>query len=260
MMIVFSDLDGTLLDHQTYDWQPARPALEQLQELGYPVVLVSSKTLPELAELQQQMGLVHPVVAENGAAIHVPDGYFSEDAVANWESPARAALQAAYEEVQQAAGYDCQAFYELGVSGIVRETGLTEERARLANERAGSEPILWRDSDTNRAAFEASMQARGLRCVQGGRFLHLMGDTGKEDAVGQLMRAYALKWCNEELISVSLGDAPNDLGMLAATDIAVIIPGKHQHPMHVTANNRVIRPDSPGPAGWNEAMMSLLSE
>ena len=65
MLIVFSDLDGSLLDHDTYDWAPARPALEALRESGIPLVLVSSKTLAELDDYRRQLDLRHPVVAEN---------------------------------------------------------------------------------------------------------------------------------------------------------------------------------------------------
>ena len=169
-------------------------------------------------------------------------------------------MQTAYQEAKQASAYDCEAFFELGVVGIVRETGLTETQAKLANERIGSEPVLWRDSDEKAQQFQEHMASLGLRCVRGGRFLHLMGAASKEQAVRQLLAAYAAKYPDTELVSVSLGDAPNDLGMLASTDIAVIIPGKHDRPMTIDASNRVLRPESAGPAGWNEAMMVLLAE
>ncbi len=37
LKIVFSDLDGTLLDHRIYDYSPALPALEMLQEKQIPL-------------------------------------------------------------------------------------------------------------------------------------------------------------------------------------------------------------------------------
>jgi ribonucleotide monophosphatase NagD (HAD superfamily) len=45
--LVFTDLDGTLLDHDTYDWTPARDALDRLTRAGIPVVFTSSKTAAE---------------------------------------------------------------------------------------------------------------------------------------------------------------------------------------------------------------------
>lgn len=259
-MIVFSDLDGSLLDHDSYDWQPARPALEMLKSLDIPLVLVSSKTLAELADYRSQLDLRHPVVAENGAAIEVPASYFPESTALSPNTATRSHLQAVYNKVKEAGAFNCQAFFELGAPGIVRETGLTEPQAMRANDRRASEPVLWLDSVERADEFEAQMGAQGLRCIRGGRFLHLMGDTGKEAAVRQLLDAYSNKWPGRPLISVSLGDGPNDLGMLAETDVGVIIPGKHKHDMTLDTQNRILRPTSAGPAGWNEAMLALLAE
>ena len=257
---MFSDLDGSLLDHDTYDWRAAGPALEALKQRDIPLVLVSSKTLAELEFYRSQLGLRHPVVAENGAAIHVPADYFPESTMFDVEVVPRSELQSAYEAVKRANTFDCEAFYELGVPGIIRETGLTEQQAADANDRKASEPILWRDSEERAAQFEQEMHARGLRCIRGGRFMHLMGDTDKANAVRQLLAAYSRKWPGSKLNSVSLGDGPNDLGMLASTDIGVIIPGKHKHRMDLTSQNRILRPKLPGPAGWNEAILSVLNE
>ena len=257
MLIVFSDLDGTLLDHDTYDWAPARPALDALRQQSFPVVLVSSKTLAELEDLRARMALHHPVVAENGAIIDVPDDYFDVDAWLH-DSVTRDDLQSAYQDIRRAGKFRGEAFYELGVPGIMRETGLDEAQARRANDRKASEPILWLDTKGRLAEFEQAAAARGLRCVRGGRFIHLMGNTGKGEAVRKLLDAYARKHAGTVVTSVSLGDAPNDLGMLAVTDVAVIIPGRHEHPMSLATGNRVIRPESPGPSGWNEAILGLL--
>lgn len=46
--LVSTDLDGTLLDHHTYSWHAALPALQKCSELAIPVVLNTSKTLAEV--------------------------------------------------------------------------------------------------------------------------------------------------------------------------------------------------------------------
>ncbi len=259
-MIVFTDLDGTLLDHQSYHWDPAAPALAALKADEIPVILVSSKTLAELQQLRQALALPHPVVAENGALIDVPDNYFAQAPDALKPIVSRQELQAAYREVKANGGYQCQAFFEMGPEGIAAETGLSLLQAELANQRAATEPLLWSDTDDNADAFVEAMTARGLRCVQGGRFLHLMSNTHKGEAVQTLISAYQQQLPERTLTSVSCGDAPNDLDMLASTDIAVVIPGKHSHAMTVNVGNRVINAKLPGPAGWNESILSLLAE
>ena len=38
-LLVSTDLDGTLLDHHTYEWQPALPAISALQAFSVPIVM-----------------------------------------------------------------------------------------------------------------------------------------------------------------------------------------------------------------------------
>ncbi|MFK8051609.1 MAG: HAD-IIB family hydrolase [Woeseiaceae bacterium] len=254
---MFTDLDGTLLDHHTYNWSPAAEALAALSRSAIPVVLVSSKTAVEMESYRSALELNDPIVAENGAVISVPDGYFA-NALPVSVPVSRATLQNAYTDIKILGDFRCEAFFELGVEGIVRETGLTAAQAQQADKRTASEPIRWRDTEVREREFVDAAATRGLRCVRGGRFLHLMGDVGKEDAVNALLSAFAADDSSQSFMSVSLGDGPNDLGMLGATDIAVVLPGKHAHAMSITTAGTVHHAKLAGPAGWNQAILGIL--
>ena len=75
-LLLFSDLDGTLLDHDSYDWSPAKPALKKLAASNIPVVLNSSKTAGEIRTVREQLGNTAPFIVENGAAVIVPANCF----------------------------------------------------------------------------------------------------------------------------------------------------------------------------------------
>jgi mannosyl-3-phosphoglycerate phosphatase len=47
-LVVFSDLDGSLLDHHDYSWQPAREAVDKLAQSRAPLILARSKTATEM--------------------------------------------------------------------------------------------------------------------------------------------------------------------------------------------------------------------
>ena len=70
LIIVFSDLDGTLLDHETYAWDAAVPALGILRQRKIPLVLCSSKTAAEIFPLRAELGFADcPAIVENGAGL-----------------------------------------------------------------------------------------------------------------------------------------------------------------------------------------------
>lgn len=76
-LIVFTDLDGTLLDRETYSFEQALPALEVIQQKGIPLILSSSKTRAEIEIYRRELGYDHPFISENGGAIFIPKNYFS---------------------------------------------------------------------------------------------------------------------------------------------------------------------------------------
>lgn len=255
--IVFTDLDGTLLDHDTYDWKPAAAELAELEQRDIPVVLVSSKTLPELESYRRSLSLHGPVIAENGAVIDVPAGYFPHDVDIDAGSLSRSVLQRHFREIRDGGRFDCVSFAELGETGIARATGLTAAEAALANQRLASEPIQWNDTESRLADFIAAAEARGLRCTRGGRFVHLMGVHDKADAVLALTAAFSERWPDAQIESIALGDGPNDLSMLRAADVAIVIPGRHGIPMPLHDHKRARIATEPGPRGWAGAMREL---
>ncbi|MEN6467293.1 MAG: HAD hydrolase family protein, partial [Syntrophaceae bacterium] len=74
-MIIFTDLDGSLLDHEDYSFEAARPSIERIKRLGIPLVMTTSKTRREVELLQREMGMSAPMIVENGGGIFCPPGY-----------------------------------------------------------------------------------------------------------------------------------------------------------------------------------------
>ena len=54
--IIFTDLDGTLLNHDNYSYGQNTELIQRLIP-DSPVILCSSKTVAEIRHLQQQLGL-----------------------------------------------------------------------------------------------------------------------------------------------------------------------------------------------------------
>jgi predicted mannosyl-3-phosphoglycerate phosphatase (HAD superfamily) len=53
MKLIFTDLDGSLLDHHTYSFAPAANYLDRLETQGIPVIPITSKTRAEVLVLRR---------------------------------------------------------------------------------------------------------------------------------------------------------------------------------------------------------------
>lgn len=261
--VVFTDLDGSLLDHDTYDWQPAAAWLARLKQASVPVVPVSSKTRAELLPLRGELGLeASPFIAENGAVIGLPpawqharlDRNRSEvgDLCIKTPSLDSSFIRQRLTVLRERLGLNFRAMGDMSLAEVMHHTGLTETQARQAQAREGSEPLLWNDSEEDLARLDETLANDGLRLTRGGRFLHVMGRVDKGDAVRWLVERYvALRGLRPE--TLGLGDGPNDVALLEAVDLAVVIRGRHRHRV-VIANPRQYKTQGYGPEGWAEGM------
>jgi mannosyl-3-phosphoglycerate phosphatase family protein len=243
--IVFTDLDGTLLDHHTYGYEAAVPLLGKLRDLGVPVVANTSKTRSEWLHLAKELENDHAFVVENGSAIYLPDG-------------GRVVFGKLRETILEClsgmkARYDFESYADWNVAGIAAATGLDAESAKRSSEREFSEPLVWKGSDAEKAKFIGEIHSAGLATLQGGRFLHVLGRTDKGKAVDWFRERFP-----EFSPVIALGDGPNDIAMLQAADIGIVIATPTGRQLDFKSDNRIIRSTFEGPEGWTETMTPLL--
>ena len=167
--LVFTDMDGTLLDHDSYSFEPAVPMLQALERAAVPVIPTTSKTRAELLSLREELDNGHPFITENGAAVFIPVGYFPacpEGAVEKddfWVfeiSAGREHYVALLEQLRAEFPGEFEHFAEVGAEGVARLTGLPLVKAALANQRDYSEPVKWLGSEERREVFLARLAER----------------------------------------------------------------------------------------------------
>ncbi|WP_303284818.1 mannosyl-3-phosphoglycerate phosphatase [Marinobacter sp. SS8-8] len=259
-LLIFSDLDGTLLDHDDYRWQPAGPALAKLRAAGIPLVLNSSKTLPEIRALREELGNTDPFIVENGAAVIIPPHTFGNtvEKVVNFGATRDRVLEVL--GAQRTAGAQFRGFDDMSAEELAGETGLDPAAAERAKQRLGTEPLIWQGTDEGLAEFEAALAAENLRLVPGGRFLHAMGIFDKADGARFLLGKYRECYGEQQLVAIALGDSPNDQRMLESADIPVVIRGVKSEEVQLPSAKHAMRSLKPGPEGWNECVLNLLFE
>lgn len=251
-LIIFSDLDGTLLDHDTYSWASAKPALGKVKALGVPLVLASSKTAFEIYELRAALGFTHcPAIVENGAGLlaayetPVPDG------------EVHAHILKALDQVPQELRAYFEGFSEWSVEKCAAVTGLSIEDAGRAKMRQFSEPGLWSGTDADRIEFERALEVSGVHARHGGRYLTLSGGATKADQMQDIASRY-----DPKPAIMALGDAPNDVEMIAAADHGVIVKNTHGPGIPMMPDEptgKILRTQDEGPMGWNTAVLDCIA-
>ncbi len=265
--LIFTDLDGTLLDANSYEWAPAAPALELCRRRGYPVVLVSSKTRAEMLPLQRALGVSDPFVCENGGAVYfppgcrkpLPDGCTRSGGL--WRlglGTPYARLVAALGEIRRELGWAIRGFSDMDPAEIAQLTGLDLQASRRAKEREFDEPFMVDNPATpDLEVLRTAAAKKGLSITLGGRFLHLKGPHDKEGAVSRLIEWY--RQIHPHLVSVALGDSPNDFDMLACADYPVLVRSGRDFPELKRRLPRLMITAASGPLGWNAAVTEILS-
>lgn len=267
-IIIFTDLDGTLLDHHSYQWDKAKPALDLCNELHIPVIMVSSKTRSELAVISREIGLSFPFISENGGGIFFPDeelnrvphGTVLADTWWKWSiGTPYGELVRGLREIQEELDCPMRGFSEMSEEEISRLTGLDPEKVPLAAQREFDEPfIMLEHENSDIDAVRRAAKKRGFHITRGGRFYHIHGKNDKGTAVKRLIEWYEESYA--EVFSVGLGDSPNDFPMLKVVDRPVLIFSGQHFPgieeeipgLHITQR--------PGPDGWNSAILDILSD
>lgn len=246
-VLIFTDLDGSLLDHHTYSFTPALPVLRHLKQNSIPVIIVSSKTRAEIMPLVSQLGLDGPVIAENGAVIAYPDG--SVDCSADI-----ADIRASLNDLPDTESAAIQGFGDMSVAEISNLTGLNEDVAALAAQREATEPFVWCGEGVPDKKLLAD---KGYQIIRGGRFYHIVPARDKAAAI-QLVKT-SMEADDAQIWA--LGDGPNDLGMLLAADKGALIrnPDLQVKP-DLPASHGLFMTTKTGPAGWAEAVTAFLGD
>lgn len=257
-LIVFSDLDGTLLDHGNYSHSAAAPALARLRHLEVPLILASSKTAAEIVPLREELGFSDcEAIVENGSGIlEAVDEASDEGGVTETSYQA---IRQALERLPSCLRAQYEGFGDWSVQEVSDLTGLSTADAANARKRRFSEPGLWLGSEADKAKFVEAVTEMGLIVQQGGRFLTLSFGANKAERMLEIAARHSRQGMTPFI--VALGDAGNDLAMIEQADLGVIIPNPAHSgipPCEGEATGRIVRAEAAGPEGWNQVIMSLL--
>jgi mannosyl-3-phosphoglycerate phosphatase len=265
--LLFTDLDGTLLDLETYSCELVRGSVHRLKSAGASIIFCSSKTWAEQEYYLKALELDEPVIVENGSGIILPGNSDlnmsnkkqmqehqmvalgkSRDAVL---PPLRKAAHLHYPELKYYANQS--------VEEIAHITRLPPEAVAKAKKRDFSETLF--DANPHSDAyrnFEKALKTHGLQCIPGSKYITISSsESDKGLAVKVLIDAYRRKY--GEVISYGAGDSQNDIAMLKVVDFPYLVqkPDSSWAYMHL---DKLTKVGAIGPEGWNMMAKEVLAD
>jgi len=266
-VIIFSDLDGSLLD-SSYSFVPALDAIRLVYKCRIPLVLCSSKTRAEIEKIRDEMGDTDPFISENGGGIFIPGGYFASiphttgvEIFRNGEYTV-IKLGATYRRLREAlsklkeSGFNVTGFGDMSPREVGALTGLDIDSAERAKKREFDEPFVFSGTGSEKSRMIKMIHNMGLQYTEG-EYCHILGGSDKGRAVRILKEIYRYEY--GEIITIALGDGLNDVSMLREVDIPVLIKksdGSYDSRVKVRGLRRA---EGIGPEGWGRAVKRLLN-
>ena len=261
--LIFTDLDGTFLNHHNYSFDESFEALKKIKEVKIPLIFTTSKTKAEVERLQEKVGISEPFIVENGAALFIPEGYQGLDlsSLANYEDKKMMVFGRSYTKILEFYDVYKETFTMTGFSDmsdveVSQLTGLSQIDVLLAKQRNFTEPFILQD-ETKLEELQTLASGYELKITKGGRFYHLMGELqDKGIAVLETIELFQELY-KDKVYSIGLGDSQNDVEMLERVNVPILIQ-KYDGSYLETELDNIQKSSYIGSKGWNEMVLKYV--
>ncbi len=263
--LIFTDLDGTFLNHNDYSFDAAKQVLKKISNKKIPLIFTTSKTRVEVEILQKKVGIKEPFIVENGAAIFIPKNYqnFDFSFLDNFNEYYIFELGLRYKQIlnfynKYKKEFGMFGFSDMSLQEVANYTGLDIDNAELAKQRDFTEPFLLKD-DSILDNLENLALTYNIKITKGGRFYHLIGEfQDKGKAVKKTEEIFKSIY-NKKISSIALGDGENDISMLENVNIPIIIKNHKGEYLDCDIKN-IKKSTFQGSKGWNEMLTKVLTD
>ena len=258
-ILIFSDLDGTLLNRDTFSFDEIKNYILYLISNDISLIPNSSKTKEEINEFNKKLGEDLPYIVENGAAIfdlHLINSNFPEEIVLSREI--EEILSIFNEKIPKNLVSKLKFLHNLDLSDQMKILGLSKEKIRNALKRKYSIPLLFNGNISEKREIKNLVKSAGLTLQEGGRVINLCDNVSKSTAMKKVLKLFN-KISNDKLTTIAVGDNFNDLEMLKNSDIPCLVFNDKFTLETININNCLVSKKS-APEGWEEIVKLALDK
>jgi mannosyl-3-phosphoglycerate phosphatase family protein len=258
-IIIFTDLDGSLLNKDTFRFDEIEDYFRELISIGIKIIPNSSKTEAELSDFNNQYNLNLSFVAENGSSIHGLN-------LIHKNLPKRISLSRTTDQIYKVYSENIPSNIKQKITFILRLKskeqkeifGLPLNKMLLAIKRNHSIPIQFNGSESEKKEFINIINDCGLTIQTGGRIMNICDNVNKSKAMSKTMELIN-KEIDNEIITIGVGDNQNDIDMLKHSDYPCLVKNNSFDSSLLNIDN-LIKSTEPSPRGWADVIKTAIQK
>ena len=256
IIIIFTDLDGSILDRDTFKFDQIKEYIKKLIISGIHIIPNSSKTEIEIMEFNRELGENLPYISENGSVINglnLLNSNFPTKIILSREK--EELLEIFKNKVPENLQSKCRFIQNLSKKDQINIFGLNEIKLKNALDRKYTEPFLFDGSKNEKKNLSKILKENSLTIQEGGRVINLCDNVNKVKSMNKILKIYKKIQSNIKVIAV--GDNYNDLDMLKNSDLPCLVFNDQFKEDQINIDNLIIS-NKPSPEGWADVIKMAL--
>ena len=255
-ILIFTDLDGSLLHRDTFEFDLIKDYLKKLLSKGIFIIPNTSKTEKEILEFNNELGSSLPHIAENGAVIKGLD-------LLNSKLPKELILSKEKDNLEKIFNKSvpdnlrnkCKWLSDMDKKKQSLIFGLKDEKLKMALDRKYTIPFVFGGNKNEKKELSKIVKKKGLALQEGGRVINLTDKVNKANALQVFVRFFKKK--NQNVKTIAVGDNYNDLDMLKISDFPCLV-FNDKFTLDQIPINDLITTNKPSPEGWADVIKMAL--
>lgn len=264
--VIFTDIDGTLLDSYFPDLNKAKKLVEKALLNGIHLILCSSKTELEQDLIRSNIHLKEPFIVENGGATIIPLGYFKKSKFNHSKKfqnkyiietgGSSFKIRSLLKKIRTKHKINFKGTSDLSVAELSKITKLSEDYAKRMIKRKYSETIVQIDRK-DMPYFVTNLEELGLKVIPGGQYFDITLGNDKGTAAKILMEIFRKEYEND-VIFFGIGDSKNDESMLSLMNHSILVQKPDASWQNLRIDN-LQKVKGIGTRGWEVALEIILN-
>ena len=188
-VIIFTDLDGTLLNRDTFKFDEIKDYIKNLVSEGIIIIPNTSKTQVEIEDFNKKLDLSLPFISENGSAIFGLDNLnknFPESIVLSREK--EITLKLFQKGVPENLRSKCKLISKMEKKTQREIFGLSDKNLKNVLNRSYSTPILFKGNNEQKKDLLKFVKNIGLSLHEGGRVMNICDNVSNLKAMNRVIK------------------------------------------------------------------------